>query len=42
MALITLAFFLSIRSDFRRYPVITYNAFAYILGTIAALLVRFH
>lgn len=42
MSAITLSLFLTIKPDFRRYPIITYNTIAYLLGTTAALLIRFH
>ncbi|MBI3397481.1 hypothetical protein HY045_03320 [Candidatus Woesebacteria bacterium] len=42
LMIVSLALFISIRKNYRKYPLITYTTITYSLGTIAALLVRFH
>ncbi len=42
IAVIVLVLFFKIRKKYLSYPVIFYNTIAYTVGTIAAVLVRFH
>ena len=42
LTVITGILWISIRKKYTSYPVITYTTLTYLLGTIAALIVRFH